>query len=92
MKIFSDLLNIQLIKYIMAKNDCYDVTPSPKGGWRVAREGASRAAGKYSTKREAVAAGRKISRNQGKELIIHNRNGRISQRDSHGHDPYPPKG
>ena len=26
------------------------------------------------------------------ELVIHNKDGRISQKDSHGHDPHPPKG
>jgi hypothetical protein len=26
------------------------------------------------------------------ELLIHGRNGQIRERDSHGHDPFPPQG
>ena len=61
-------------------------------GWAVKGEGKSRATKVTSTKKEATDAARQISRNQGSELIIHNRDGRISSRDSHGHDPFPPKG
>ena len=62
------------------------------GDWKVARGGADRASGHFESKKEAVDAGREISRNQGTELRIHNRDGKISQSDSHGHDPCPPKG
>ena len=61
-------------------------------GWAVKGEGNTRATKVTSTKKEATDAARQISRNQGSELIIHNRDGRISSRDSHGHDPFPPKG
>jgi hypothetical protein len=60
--------------------------------WKVLRGGADRAAGRFETKQEAVDAAREISRNQGTELKIHNRDGKIAQSDSHGHDPFPPKG
>jgi hypothetical protein len=40
----------------------------------------------------AVDRGREISRNQGTELRIHNKDGRIAQSDSHGRDKFPPKG
>ncbi|MFR0567991.1 DUF2188 domain-containing protein [Lentilactobacillus parabuchneri] len=30
--------------------------------------------------------------NQHSELVVHNRDGKISRKDSHGHDPHPPKG
>ena len=43
-------------------------------------------------KKQAIDYARKISNNQKSELVIHNKDGRISQKDSHGHDPYPPKG
>ncbi|WP_143808521.1 DUF2188 domain-containing protein, partial [Pantoea rodasii] len=29
---------------------------------------------------------------QGSELLIHGENGRIRAKDSHGKDPFPPKG
>lgn len=74
----------------MAKNQ--HVTPHPQGGWQVKSEGATRATVRTTTKREAIDIARSISRNQGSELFIHGRNGQIRERDTHGHDPYPPKG
>lgn len=68
------------------------VVHSPSGGWIVKRGGAKRASGHYTTKREAVIAGREMSRNQRTEFLIHGLNGRIQSSDSHGHDPHPPKG
>jgi len=41
---------------------------------------------------EAIDRARTISRSQGTELRIHNRDGRIADSDSHGNDPFPPKG
>ena len=63
-----------------------------EGGWDVLRGGADRASGHFETKQEAIDAGREISQNQGTELRIHNKDGKIAQSDSHGKDPYPPKG
>ena len=34
----------------------------------------------------------RISQNQGTEMVVHNRDGKIAWSDSHGNDPYPPKG
>jgi len=70
----------------------HHVVPNSGGGWDVKRGGASRASSHHETKREAIDAGRNLSRNQSTELLIHNKNGRISSSDSHGGDPYPPKG
>ena len=61
-------------------------------GWAVRGESAERASGVYDTKAEATATARSIARNQGTELVIHGRDGRIQSKDSHGHDSYPPKG
>lgn len=62
------------------------------GGWAVRGAGSQRATSTYRTQGEAIAAGREIARNQGSELVIHGRDGRIRDRDSHGSDPFPPKG
>ena len=70
----------------------HHVVPSPGGGWDVKRGGASRASSHHATKQAAIDSGRAVSRNQGTELCIHNRDGRIAGSDSHGGDPYPPKG
>jgi len=70
----------------------HHVVPNPRGGWDVRRGGASRASSHHPTKQEAIDSGRGVSRNQGTELRIHNKDGRIASSDSHGGDPYPPKG
>lgn len=69
----------------------HHVVPDGGGGWNVKRGGSSRASGNFDRKQDAVDRAREISRNQGSELIIHNRDGKISQCDSHGNDPCPPK-
>lgn len=61
-------------------------------GWAVKSTGGERASSVHDTQREAINRGREIARNQGTELFIHGRNGQIRERDSHGRDPYPPKG
>jgi hypothetical protein len=63
-----------------------------KDGWQVKRDGAKRASTVCNTKKEAEKIGREVSKNQGTELQIHKRDGQIQRRDSHGKDPYPPKG
>jgi hypothetical protein len=72
--------------------DTHHVVPSHEGGWSVRRGGGARASRHFDTKQQAVDYGREVSRNQETELRIHNRDGRIAQSDSHGRDPYPPKG
>ena len=69
----------------------HHIVPAPNGGWNVKRGGSSRVSGHYETKKEAIDAGRIISRNQKTELVIHGQNGRIQSADSHGPDPCPPK-
>lgn len=70
----------------------HHVVPNPAGGWDVKRGGGERASGHFDTKTQAADRGREISRNQGTELRIHNRDGRIASSDSHGNDPNPPRG
>ena len=70
----------------------HHVVPNSNGGWDVKRSGAQRSSGHFSTKEQAVSAGRQISRNQGTEFVVHGMNGRIQSADSHGGDPHPPQG
>ena len=70
----------------------HHVIPNPKGGWDVKRGGAKRASSHHDTKQDATTRGRDISRNQSAELRIHNKDGKIGQSDSHGNDPFPPRG
>lgn len=68
------------------------VTKRADGKWQVKGEGASRASFVATTLSEAIKRGRHISSNQQSELVIHRPDGRIRAKDSHGHDPFPPRG
>ena len=74
----------------MSKRDQH-VVPH-KDGWAVRGAGSRRASSVHNTQEQAIDAGRSVARNQGSELYVHGRNGRIRERDSHGTDPHPPKG
>ena len=66
---------------------------APSGGkWSVRRAGAERASGVFTTQREAITRAREIAKNQGTELYIHGKDGRIRERETFGKDPFPPKG
>ena len=80
------------MEYIMSKKDSHHVVPNPDGGWDVKRSGSQRASSHSDRKQDAVDAGREISINQGTEFFIHGKDGEIQSRDSHGNDPFPPKG
>jgi hypothetical protein len=68
------------------------VVPNKNGGWDIKLSGAKRASGHFNTKREAVSRARELSRKHRTELVIHNRDGRIARKDSHGHDPRSSRG
>lgn len=68
------------------------VTPHPDGGWQVKGEGNSKATVVTDTKQEAIDIARGIAKNQGTELVIHGKDGKIQSKDSHGNDPFPPRG
>ena len=67
------------------------VVPKDKN-WAVKGAGNSRNTSVCKTQKEAIDIARRIARNQGSELIIHGKDGKIRERDSHGKDPFPPKG
>lgn len=73
------------------RNDQH-VTSHPDGGWQVKRAGGQRATVRTDTQAESIRTAREIARDQESELVIHGRDGRIREKDSHGHDPYPPEG
>ncbi len=74
------------------KTGSHHVVPNSKGGWKVQKGGGTRSSRHFDRKKDAVDAGRKISKNQGTEFYVHGRDGTIQKKDSHGNDPYPPKG
>lgn len=61
------------------------------GRWAVRGEGNTRVTSIHDMQFEAIDIARNIARNQESELFIHNRQGQIRERDSHGHDPCPPR-
>ncbi|TNJ39581.1 DUF2188 domain-containing protein [Chlorobaculum thiosulfatiphilum] len=67
------------------------VVPNPNGGWKVKQSGSSKASNVFSTKKPAIDRARDLSARQHTELVIHNKNGKISGKDSHGNDPCPPR-
>lgn len=67
------------------------VLPHPDGGWQVKGAGNSRATIRTQTQQQAIDIARGIARNRESELVIHRPDGRIRDKDSHGHDPFPPR-
>lgn len=72
--------------------DEHHVVPNADGGWDVKRSGGEKASRHLDTKQDAIDFARQVSKNQETELVIHNKDGKISGSDSHGSDPHPPKG
>jgi hypothetical protein len=74
----------------MAKKS-HHVVSNPKGGWDIKRGGSEKSTKHFDNKKNAIDAGRLISQNQKTEFVVHDKNGKISQSDSHGNDPHLPK-
>lgn len=77
----------------MAKKNNNQVWVSPDNGqWKIKQPTNNKASKICETKKEAISEARKIAQNQGKELVVQNKDGKISQKDSHGRDPRDIKG
>jgi uncharacterized protein YdaT len=74
----------------MAKST-HVVPNKEKGGWDIKQSNGQKSSGHFDTKKDAVDRAREISKNQKTELTIHNKDGKIAKKDSHGNDPHPPK-
>ena len=74
----------------MAKKNQH-VTPHPKGGWQVKKEGAKRAGSRHKTQGAAIDQARKSAKREKTEVVIHRKDGKIRDSDSYGNDPNPPK-
>lgn len=68
------------------------VTPREGGNWAVKKSGAQRTSSVHETKADAIKVAREAARKEQSELVVHNNDGRISGKDSHGHDPRRSKG
>jgi hypothetical protein len=70
----------------MVKNS-FHVIATPKGGWAVKKRGASRASKRFDSKESAIIWGKKISKDEGAEFVVHGRDGMITSRDSYDSEP-----
>lgn len=73
MKIIKD----DLLKYV--SNDRIHVI-SNNNKWSVKREGASRTYRVYGKKNEAIKVGKSLAEAKGSELVVHARDGSVSER------------
>ncbi len=73
----------------MKKNQ--HVVPHEKG-WTVKGAGNERNTKIVPTQKEAIDIAREIAKNQQSELVIHNKEGKIREKDSFGNDPRDIKG
>lgn len=75
----------------MAKAKIQRVTPRSRGKWQHKADGKRRATRVTNTQREAIESAIRVARNQGGEVIVHGKDGRIRSKDSYGNDPNPPR-
>lgn len=59
--------------------------------WNVKDEGASKPSSTHRTQGAAIDAGRERAKDHKSELVIHNRDNVIRDKDSFGNDPNPPR-
>ncbi len=61
------------------------------GQWKMKKENAQKASKVFDTKIDAVDYSRIVAKNDKVEFTIHNKDGKISNKNSYGCDPCPPK-
>lgn len=62
-----------------------------KNGWKMKRENTNEEK-HFKTKEETINYAKKQAKKNKVELVIHNKDGIITNKDSYGNDSYPPKG
>ena len=67
------------------------VTPRPDGKWQHKGDGNKRATRVTDTQKEAEDSAISVAKNQGSEVVVHGKDGKIRSKDSYGNDPNPPK-
>ncbi|WP_284653165.1 DUF2188 domain-containing protein [Flavobacterium terrisoli] len=65
----------------------------PKGkAWGIRGAGNGKLTRVVRTQSQAIKIARRIAINQGSEMLIHSRNGKIRERNTYGKDNFPPRG
>ncbi len=75
----------------MAKGKNQHVVPHGND-WAIKGAGNNKNTQIVSTQSLAISFAKEIAKNQESELFIHNRQGKILERNSYGNDEHPPKG
>lgn len=71
----------------------YHVTPDQNKGWKVKKEGASRASDYFDNKDDAIQRGKELAKRGGEaQIIIHKKDGTFQTEHTFQNDPFPPKG
>lgn len=73
----------------MGKN--IHVTHRADNSWAVKGAGDKRASSLHTTQGAAINAAKPLAQGNRSELVIHDRQNHIRDKDSFGHDPNPPK-
>ncbi len=68
----------------------HHVVPNSGGGWKVKKGGSTKSSRNFERKEDAVEYAKSVAKNQGSELVIHKKNGKIQNPNSYGNDPCPP--
>ena len=63
----------------MLKKQSYHVVYNSDGGWVIKKSGASRALKQFDSKDKAIDFGRMVSKRASSELVIHGKDGTISE-------------
>lgn len=75
----------------MQKNSIHTV-PSKENSWVNVIAGSKKIKSKSKTKKSAETIGRKIAKQAKTEHFIHNKDGKIGEKNSYGNDTFPPRG
>lgn len=68
------------------------VSPKEGGGWRVHQSNSKRDSAHVDNKAEAVRKAIDIAKRNALELKVQKKDGKISDSNTYGRDPFPPKG
>ena len=76
-----------------SKRNVYHVTSNSDKGWKVKKEGATRASGHFDNKVDAVDRGKEPAKSGTEgQIIIHKKDGKFQTEHTYKNDPYPPEG
>lgn len=75
----------------MSKKNIHITRRKSEDKWAVIGEGDGRASSLHDTQGDAIDAGRRLAEKNKSELVIHDRENKIRDKDSFGNDPFPPR-